>query len=70
MKRNGPRGVSVDDVVSMKAQILATDMVAADTAATKMFGKEIDQVDHIGLAEQAGVGTTKLENLNIARIKV
>ncbi len=70
MKRNGPRGVSVDDVVNMKYQILTKDMVAADTAAVKIFGVDVSNVKHIDLAEELGVGTTKLENLNIKRISI
>lgn len=70
MKRNGPRGVSVDDVVEMKYQILSTDMVASDTAATKIFGIETEKVQHIALAEKLGVGTTKLDGLNIKRISL
>lgn len=70
MKRNGPRGVSVDDVVTMKAQLIGTDMVALDTAAIKLFGKEPGEVKYVGLAEEAGVGSGNLEALNIARIKV
>jgi len=68
MKRNGPRGVSVADVISMKYQIISTDMVAADAAATKLLGLEPDQVKHIGLAEALGVGTQNLDKLNINRI--
>ncbi len=70
LKRNGPKGVSVDDVAQMKHQILATDMVAADTAAAKVFGTDINQVKHITLAESYMVGTTKLETLNIKRISL
>lgn len=70
MKRNGPRGVSVDDVVNMKYQIIGKDMVAADTAAVKVFGIDIGAVKHIGMAELLGVGTTKLESLNIQRITI
>ncbi|MGC9344111.1 MAG: DUF362 domain-containing protein [Bacteroidales bacterium] len=70
MKRNGPRGVSVDDVVTMKAQLIGKDMVSLDTAAIKLFGKDPEEVKYMGLAEQAGVGTANLESLNIARIKV
>ncbi|MGB6031900.1 MAG: DUF362 domain-containing protein, partial [Bacteroidota bacterium] len=44
MKRNGPRGVSVKDVVTMKAQLISTDIVAVDTAATKLFGTEPEAV--------------------------
>jgi uncharacterized protein (DUF362 family) len=70
MKRNGPRGVSVDDVVNMKYQILTKDMVAADTAAVKVFGLDVSRVKHISLAEESGVGTTKLDALNIKRISM
>lgn len=70
MKRNGPRGISVNDVIEMKSQIITTDMVAADAAATKMFGKELSEIKYIDLAEKAGVGTTDLSSLNISRIKV
>ncbi len=70
LKRNGPKGVSVDDVAQMKHQILATDMVAADTAAAKVFGTDINQVKHITLAESNMVGTTNLETLNIKRISL
>jgi uncharacterized protein (DUF362 family) len=70
MKRNGPRGVSVADVTSMKYQILSTDMVAADAAATKVFGLEPGQVRHIALAEALGVGTSNLDNLNINRLTI
>ena len=68
MKRNGPRGVSVDDVVTMKYLLISKDMVAIDTAATKIFGMEPDRVSHIGMAEKLGVGTTNLDSLNIKRI--
>jgi len=68
MKRNGPRGVSAEDVVTMKSQIISTDMVAVDTAAAKLFGIEPEKVGHIGLAEELGVGITDLTKLKIDRI--
>ena len=70
MKRNGPRGVSVADVALMKYQLLSRDIVAIDTAATKIFGIETERVQHIGMAEELGVGTTDLDSLNIKRITV
>lgn len=70
MKRNGPRGVSVNDVVEMKYQILAKDIVATDAAAAKIFGIDPKDVKHIMLAEEMGVGTTHLETLNIKRISL
>lgn len=68
MKRNGPRGVSVDDVQMMKAQIISTDMVATDVAATKLLGLDPERVRHIVLAAERGVGKKDLGALNISRI--
>ena len=70
MKENGPRGVSVDDVVTMRSLLISTDMVAIDTAGAKLFGISPSDVRHIGIAEQQGVGTSKLEQLNIKRISL
>jgi uncharacterized protein (DUF362 family) len=70
MKKNGPRGVSVEDVVTMKAQLVGRDIVAIDAAATKLFGLEPSSIGHIVNAEKLGLGTTNLDKLNINRIKV
>ncbi len=70
MKVNGPRGVSRDDVVTMKAQILATDVVAADAASAKLFGVEPDSVRYIAIADEMKLGTKNLESLSINRIKL
>jgi len=70
MKRNGPRGISVSDVVEMKYQIISPDIVAADAAATKIFGLNTAQVKHIGLSEELGSGTSNLDKLKINRITI
>jgi uncharacterized protein (DUF362 family) len=68
LKRNGPRGVSVDDVVVMKSQILSADIVAADAAAAKLWGMEPADVRHIALAHEEKVGRMDLDRLSIKRI--
>jgi len=68
MKRNGPRGVSVDDVVTMKSQILSTNMVVADAAAAKLFGQEPGEIPYIKMADAMGVGKMDLTSLNIKRM--
>ncbi|MBN2214669.1 MAG: DUF362 domain-containing protein [Bacteroidales bacterium] len=68
LKRNGPRGVSVADVVEMKYQIIGTDIVATDAAATRVFGIEPDQLKHIPMAVSLGSGTSDLNSLRISRI--
>jgi uncharacterized protein (DUF362 family) len=70
MKQNGPRGVSVNDVVSLKAQILSTDLVAADTAAAKLFGLEPSDIRHIQIAAEMNLGQMDLKRLSINRIKI
>ncbi len=68
--RNGPRGVSIDDVVEMKSLMISEDIVAVDVAATLLFGIEPDEVNYIGIADQMGIGTADLSKLNIKRIRV
>lgn len=70
MKRNGPKGVSLSDVVTMKSLIISTDIVAADAAATKLFGLDPSQIGHIAMASKMGIGQIDLEKLNIQRIKM
>lgn len=70
MKRNGPRGVSLSDVVEMKSLIISEDMVAADAAASKLMGKEPEQIGHIRIANEMGVGTSDLTRLAINRISI
>jgi uncharacterized protein (DUF362 family) len=68
MKRNGPRGVSKNDLVEMKSQIISTDIVAADAAAAKLFGMNPDNISYIKIADQMKIGTKDLTKLSIKRI--
>ena len=70
MKRNGPRGVSVSDVVDMKSLLISEDIVAVDAAATKMFGLEPDQVGYIKIAHAMGIGQKDLSKIKINKIKI
>ena len=70
LKQNGPRGVSRADVTQMKAQIVATDFVAADVAAAKLFGVEPREIPHIATAASMGLGKGTLESVSIKRIKL
>jgi len=67
MKRNGPRGVSKDDVITMKSQIVSTDIVAADTAAAKLFGADPAKIDYIRIASEMNLGVMNLDKLSIYR---
>lgn len=70
MRTNGPRGVSVEDVVTMKAQLISADIVAADAAAAKLFGVKPEDIRHIRIAAEMNVGKMDLDKLNIRRINV
>jgi len=70
MKRNGPRGVSVEDVIMTNSLIISTDIVAADAAATKIFGLEPEDIPYIAIADEMGIGTMDLSSLSINRIKM
>jgi uncharacterized protein (DUF362 family) len=68
MKQNGPRGISTEDVVSMKSLLISTDMVALDTASAKLFGMDPKDIRYIQLAADQKVGRMDLENLRIKRL--
>lgn len=68
LSKNGPRGVSEADVIPSKSLILSRDIVAADAAAAKIFGKEPKNVRYINIAGQNKIGNINLEELAIKRI--
>lgn len=70
MVKNGPQGVSKADIVQMKSQIITSDWVAGDAAASKMLGLEPEKIDYIPIAHKMGLGNMKLDTLNIKRIKI
>ncbi|NMC39365.1 MAG: DUF362 domain-containing protein [Bacteroidales bacterium] len=68
--KHGPQGVSKEDVVQMKSQIITTDWVAGDAAAARMLGITPEKIEYLMIAYKMGIGTIKLESLNIKRIKM
>lgn len=70
MTQNGPVGVSTADVVNMQAQIISTDIVAADAASVKFLNRNPEDIGHIKFAAEMGFGTMNLDALNIRRIKI
>ncbi len=68
MKRNGPRGVSKEDVINAKQLLISQDMVAIDAAAAKIYGADPNNIGHIKIASDMKVGTMYLQSLNIKRI--
>ncbi|RJP67370.1 MAG: DUF362 domain-containing protein, partial [Ignavibacteriales bacterium] len=70
MKRNGPKGVSREDVVTMKSLLISTDILAADAASAKIFGIEPDEVNYIKIGGEMNVGKKDLDKLSIKRLKI
>jgi len=70
MKANGPRGISTNDVVVMKAQLISTDILALDVAGARLFGVKPEDVRYIEFASQMKIGRSDLEKLNIKRISM
>jgi uncharacterized protein (DUF362 family) len=70
MTKNGPQGVSKEDIVNMQSMIITTDWVAGDAAAAKMLGINPADISHISMAHSMGIGNMNLESLNIKRIKM
>ncbi len=54
--RNGPQGGSLDDVAIENTVMCSTDQVAADARGAEFLGLRGDQVGHIALAQQSGLG--------------
>ncbi|MGA7160289.1 MAG: DUF362 domain-containing protein [Bacteroidota bacterium] len=70
MKRNGPRGVSEEDIITMKSQLISTDMVSIDVAGSKLFGVDPTEIRYIQIAAQQNVGRANLDQLKIKRISL
>jgi uncharacterized protein (DUF362 family) len=70
MKQNGPRGTSQEDVMLLKSLLISKDMVAVDSAATKLFGMKPEEIPYIKYAEALKLGTSNLDKLRIQRIKI
>lgn len=70
MKKGGPRGRGYKDVVKAKYQLLSTDIVAIDTAASKVIDISTDRILHIKDGEVLGLGSMDLGSMNIKRISM
>ncbi|GHV10372.1 hypothetical protein FACS1894162_4110 [Bacteroidia bacterium] len=74
MRKNGPQGRTTADVSTLKALIVSSNIVAADTAAIGMFNQvekmDINEVGHIAKGEKAKLGTQNIDKLNVKRIKL
>lgn len=74
MHQNGPQGKSAADVAMLKSMIVSSNIVAADTAALRLFNQvknlDMEAVGHIGKGETLKLGTSNLDKITIKRIKI
>ena len=68
MTRNGPSGGSMADVAQKNTLILSDDPVAADAAATRLFGLKPENIGFIRLGQKGGLGTYDLDKLNQKKV--
>ena len=70
MFRNGPRGLSVEDLVEKRTLLASTDIVALDAAAAKLLGLQPADVRHVKIGDQMKLGTMNLDQVEIRRFKL
>lgn len=69
MPTNGPRGVTLNDVRTVKYQILSTDIVAADVLACKLLRTKPEDVRYVALAAKHGLGTDDESRIDMVRLE-
>lgn len=65
---NGPTGGNLDDVKIQNTLIFSHDIVAADSYATRLFGKTPEYLPYVIKAAERGLGKADLTGLNIKEI--
>lgn len=68
--RNGPQGGSMKDVQIVKKCIVGINQVSVDAYGATLFGKKPEEIGHIKMANQLGLGEINLDKLKIKTIKV
>jgi len=67
MVKTRPQGVSKEDIVSMKSQILTTDWVPEMQQQLRCLVLQL-KIEYIPIAHKMGLGNMNLESLNIKKI--
>lgn len=70
MMENGPRGVSSEDLLMKRMQVLSPDPVLADTASARILDMKPEDVSYLPLAQALGLGSMDLAKRSIRRISV
>ncbi len=70
MTQNGPRGTSQADLTRMRSLLVSADILAVDAAASRMLDHQPEDIGHLRIAAEMGIGQINLDELNIQRISV
>ena len=68
MTQNGPRGRSEADLSRMRSLLVSSDIVAVDAAGAMMLGHQPEDIPHLRIANEMGIGSIELDKLNIKRV--
>jgi uncharacterized protein (DUF362 family) len=68
MVRNGPPGGSPQDLELMKKCIVGVNQASVDAYGATLFGKKANEIRHIALAGELGVGEIDLAKLKIKEV--
>jgi uncharacterized protein (DUF362 family) len=68
LKRNGPTGGNLEDVMDMKTVIVSTDPVLCDSYAAKLMDKDPLSVSYINQAVKLNLGSADIEKSDILTI--
>lgn len=70
LKRNGPTGGNLEDVIDMKTVVAGTDPVLCDSYACKLMGREPLSISYISEGVKYNIGSADLEKADILNIDV
>jgi uncharacterized protein (DUF362 family) len=70
LTNHGPSGGNLDDVKKLDTIIVSSDIVAADSYATTLFGLQPNDIGYIRAATKMGLGNSDLKSLKIEEIVV
>ena len=65
---NGPQRARPEDIILKKMLLMSEDIVAVDTAASKILFPDSDAIEHVRLGFNKNIGNNKLQDLNIKKI--
>ncbi len=70
LKRNGPQGGNLEDVVVMDTIVAGMDQVAVDSYGARLFGKNPEDFTHIKVAARRNLGIMDLSRIKIKTIEL